>query len=126
MTRVYNRESQTQTRRRLRREAPKAERLLWSRLRAGQADCLKFRRQYGVGPYVIDLFCPALKLAVEIDGNSHFEPNAVENDERRQAFIEPFGTHFVRFTNREVNRQLEAVLEKICQVVQDLTEQKCL
>ena len=126
MTQFFNKTSEKEKRRSLRNNMPPTEALLWSRLRNNQVPGYKFRRQYGVGPYVIDFFCPALKLAVEIDGDSHFVTDALKNDERRQAFIESFGIHFLRFTNHEVNRELEAVLEKICQFVNELTGQKYL
>lgn len=77
-----------------------------------------------MGPYVIDFFCPALKLAIEIDGDSHFVDGAIENDQRRQKFIESFGICFLRLTNDEVNREFEAVLEKLYQIVQTLADQK--
>lgn len=84
----------------------------------------KLRRQYSVGPYVVDFYCPTLKLAVEIDGDSHFVAGATVDDERRQTFIEAFGINFLRFTNNEVEQQVESVLEKIYQTVQGLTENK--
>jgi len=52
-------------------------------------------------------------LAVEIDGDSHFIWDAVEDDKRRQSFIESFGIHFLRFTNQEVYDNLNGVLETI-------------
>jgi len=113
MTRIYNRNQEKQTRRRLRRDAPKAERLLWSRLRGGRADDLKFRRQYSVGPYVLDFYCPNAKLAIEIDGESHFDAIAERKDAKRQSFIESFGIQFLRFTNPDVYDRLEDVVEEI-------------
>ena len=83
----------------------------------------KFRRQYGVGPYVIDFFCPALRLAVEIDGESHFVSGGNDYDEQRQAFIESFGIRFLRFTNRDVFDNLTGVLETISSVVEAGTRQ---
>ena len=116
MTRVYNRKEQTPTRRRLRGESPKAERLLWWRLRGKQLDELKFRRQYGVGDYVIDFYCPEAKLAVELDGESHFEPAARLNDATRQAFIESYGIRVLRFTNPQVYDNLDGVVEEIWRI----------
>ena len=103
-------------RQRLRNDAPKAERLLWWRFRGKQVDGLKFRRQYGVGDYVIDLYCPAAKLAVEVDGESHFDPVAEAKDARRQAFVQSFGIHVLRFTNPEVYEKLDAVVDEIWRV----------
>lgn len=124
MTQFFNKTSEKEKRRNLRNNMPSAEALVWSKLRNSQVLGHKFRRQYSVGPYVIDFYCPALKLGVEIDGDSHYVTGAIENDERRQTFIESFGIYFVRFTNNEVNHELEAVLEKIYHTVKELTEHK--
>ncbi len=126
MTQFFNKTSEKEKRRSLRNNMPPAEALVWSRLRNNLVLGYKFRRQYSVGRYVIDFYCPALKLAVEIDGDSHFVTEAIDNDQRRQAFIESFGIQFLRFTNHEVNWEMDAVLEKIYQVVQDLIEQQRL
>ncbi len=80
----------------------------------------KFRRQYSVGPYVIDFYCPALNLAVEIDGDSHFQRDS--NDKPRQYYIENFGIRFSRFTNEEVYNNLEGVLEVIRQAAEEANQ----
>ena len=92
---------------------PAAEALLWSKIRAKRLLGRKFRRQYSVGPYVVDFYCPKLKLAVEVDGDSHFQPGALEKDQRRQAFIESFDIKFLRFTNEDVTRNTDGVLDVI-------------
>ncbi len=119
MTRIYNRKEQTATRRRLRSESPKEERLLWWRLRGWQLDGLKFRRQYGVGEYVIDFFCPTARLAVEVDGESHFTPRAESQDAKRQAFVESLGIRVLRFTNPQVYDGLDAVVDEIWRVARE-------
>ncbi len=119
MTRVYNKKEHTKLRRRLRNDATKAERLLWWRLRGKQADGLKFRRQYGVGEYVVDFYCPTAKLGIEIDGESHFSPSAELNDAKRLAFIESIGIHVIRFTNPQVYEELDAVVEEIWRVARE-------
>ncbi len=116
MTRVYNRHAQKKLRQQLRNDATKAERLLWWRLRGKERDGLKFRRQYGVGEYVIDLYCPGTKLAIEVDGENHYEPAAEVRDARRQAFIESFGIRALRLTNPEVYDNLDGVIEEIWRV----------
>ena len=92
---------------------PEPEVLMWSKLRAKRLLGQRFRRQHSIGPYVVDFYCPGLKLAVEIDGDSHFQPGMEEQDRRRQAFIESFGVQFLRFTNQEVTRSLNEVLAVI-------------
>jgi len=115
VTRVFNKATETQKRRDLRNNMPQAEVLVWSRIRRQQLAGHRFRRQYSVGPYVIDFYCPALKLAVEIDGLSHLGPAAEAADRERQVFIESFGIRFVRFTNEEVLCDLDGVVEAIAQ-----------
>ena len=92
---------------------PPAELELWQRLKLKSLDGLKFRRQYGVGPFVVDFFCPKLNLAIELDGDSHFGRDAVDYDQRRQKYIERNGIHFLRFLNPEVYENIEGVLETI-------------
>lgn len=92
---------------------PQAEVLLWSKIRGKQICGCKFRRQYSVGPYVIDFYCPEFKLAIELDGDSHFGEGSERRDTARQVFIESFGIKFLRFSNEDVFRNLEAVLEAI-------------
>ena len=116
MTQFFNKSTEKTKRRRLRSDSPPAETIIWSRLRGKNVFGYKFRRQDSVGPYVIDFYCPALKLAVEIDGDSHFIGDAVEGDKRRQIFIESFGIRFLRFTNQDIYDNLDGVLESITSV----------
>ena len=120
MTRFFNKTTEKEKRRLLRKNSSKAEILIWERLKGKQVLGYKFRRQYSVGAYVIDFYCPALKLAVEIDGDSHFQEEAEDNDKQRQAFIESFGVRFLRFTNEEVFTNSRGMLEVIRQAVQDV------
>ena len=99
---------------------PPAEVLLWNKLRNKGLGGLKFRRQYSAQKFVIDFYCPEFKLAVEIDGESHFDEAAEVRDEQRQAIIESFGITFLRFTNRDVYENPDGVLYKILEKVKDL------
>jgi very-short-patch-repair endonuclease len=121
MTRIYNRRTQTEKRRMLRRSMSKAEVLLWGHLSRKQILGYKFRRQYGVDQYVIDFYCPKLKLAVEIDGPSHVEDGAGEYDKMRQSYIEALGIRFLRFQNDEIYEDMQSVLESIATRIRSLT-----
>ncbi len=117
---IFNRDDNKDIRRKLRKNEPATERLLWSHLRNRQLLGLKFRRQYGVGNYVIDFYCTETKLGIEIDGNSHFENSVViVKDKLRQEFIESLGITVYRFTNREVMENVEGVLEVISKFVRE-------
>ncbi len=113
MTKIYNKSTEKQKRSQLRNRMPSAEAILWSKLQKRQVLGFKFRRQYSVGAYVLDFYCPDAKLAVEIDGDSHFQENAHEYDSSRQASIEQLGICFLRFNNLEIHKNLFGVLEAI-------------
>ena len=122
MTQIFNQTSEKEKRRKLRKESPQAERLLWYRLRNRQLLGCRFRRQYSVGAYVLDFYCPQLRLAIEIDGDSHFQPGSPEYDEQRQREIEALGVRFLRFRNDQVFENLDGVLECIAEIVRELSD----
>jgi len=113
MTRIYNRKKDQQKRRNLRKNMPKSEVLLWMKLKNRQMHGERFLRQYGVDQYILDFYCPNLKLAVEVDGDSHFIPGSEEKDKARQLYIEALGVHFLRFTNTDVCENLDEVCQAI-------------
>ena len=98
MTKHYNKKSEQEKRRALRREMTYCEKLVWLHLRKKQLG-YRFLRQYSVDYYVIDFYCPKLKLAVEIDGDVHNQPDQKEYDAKRQKYLESFGITFIRITN---------------------------
>ncbi len=113
MTKIFNKTDFKEKRRLLRKNMPPAELILWSKLRSKSLNGCKFRRQYSIGTYIVDFYCPQLKLAIEIDGESHFIDGADTYDRNRQTIIESFGISFLRFTNRDVYERLEGVIDKI-------------
>ena len=100
-------------RRELRQRQTDAERAFWSQVRSHQFHSLKFFRQFSVGPYILDFYCPVLKLAIELDGGQH---NLLENreyDAIRSDFLKSQGIQVMRFWNHEVLLEMRGVLEKI-------------
>ncbi|MCC6133476.1 MAG: endonuclease domain-containing protein [Acidobacteria bacterium] len=110
-------------RRKLRKETTPAEQRLWSQIRRVQLEGLRFRRQFGIGPFIVDFYCPQARLAIEVDGPSHYEEGAQESDRSRQAFLERRGIRVLRFTNREVHEQIEGVLSAIQRALGDMSSQ---
>ncbi len=88
----------------LRQNMTEAERRLWAQLRKKQVGQVRFRRQEPLGPYVVDFFCPAAKLIVELDGDQHGLDQAVAYDAHRTYWLEERGYKVLRFPNREVNK----------------------
>ncbi|MHB8843903.1 MAG: endonuclease domain-containing protein [Nitrospirota bacterium] len=113
MTELFNRTEVKDKRRALRKEMPPAEVILWNVLRGKGLSGRKFRRQYSIGPYIVDFYCPQAKLAIEIDGESHFIEGAEMRDRERQKYIQAKGIQVLRFTNTDVYERLEGVVLQI-------------
>ena len=107
------RQPQTPTRQHLRSEGTPAEAFLWRYLKARRLSGRRFRRQYGVGPYVLDFYCPVERLAVELDGAVHDDPAARTYDDARTAVLRTEGIRVVRFENRRVFEETGGVLAEI-------------
>ena len=108
-------------RRRLRRESTNAERVLWRALRARQIGA-KFRRQHPLGHYIVDFYCRAARLVIELDGGQHYEPEHAAYDARRTRELVARGEAVIRFTNVDVLRTLDVVLDVIARAVTARTE----
>jgi very-short-patch-repair endonuclease len=95
----------------LRDEMTPAEALLWEELRAKRLNGLRFRAQHPVGQFILDFYCPACKLAVEVDGTVH--EGEEEQDAARTAQLEAHACRVLRFTNEAVMMDLSSVLARI-------------
>jgi len=99
--------------RHLRANLTPAEARLWAKLRSKQFQELKFRRQHGIGPYIVDFFCPKTRLIVEVDGDVHAEPRVRTTDNERERYFHSLGLHVVRYQNDDVFHNLDGVLEDL-------------
>jgi very-short-patch-repair endonuclease len=97
----------------MRHELTWAEKTLWRELKNRKLAGLKFRRQQPLGPYILDFYCPDLKLVVELDGGQHDFPEARDYDLARTQFVETEGLRVLRFWNSQVRENLPWVLELI-------------
>lgn len=100
--------------RRMRRQPTKSERLLWSKLKGKQIGH-KFRRQSIILGWIVDFYCPSLKLVIEVDGSIHDTKKQKAKDRQRQEAIEAKGFRFLRFTNSQVNTDIDRVVSAIAQ-----------
>jgi len=96
----------------LRREMTLPEGVLWQVLRKRPAG-MKFRRQHPIGRCIVDLYCPAARLVVEVDGEAHSMGNNPQRDEGRDAWLKQQGLRVVRFSALDVMRDLESVVTAI-------------
>ena len=110
-------------RRKLRNNATPPEVIFWGIVRNKQMG-VKFRRQYSVGYYILDFYCPSLKLNVEIDGVYH--EGRVEEDFKRDVFLNECGIKVIRFSAYEVFQNIEGVSDNIYGIVQSMLIDKGL
>ena len=116
---LYNNKRQEAFRRELRARSTPAETILWQFIRAKRFMYFKFRRQYGVGKYILDFFCLKLRLAIEVDGDSHFNDKAIITDRIRETFLKKLDIRVVRFTNQEIYFDFENVMNRLRQSIID-------
>lgn len=105
--------------RNLRKNMTKAEVLLWLRLRRKQLQGLQFYRQKPLGNYIVDFYCPAKKLVIEVDGGHHYNlGEIVETDKAREAFLKnSLNLKILRFTNIDIVNNISSVMDKIFQEI---------
>ena len=111
--------SQLENARRLRREMTPHERKLWFLFLRKYP--VKFYKQRIIGKFIVDFYCAAAKLVIEVDGSQHYEPQGMAYDIERSAFLSALGLEVLRFSNREIDREFRGVCEQI-----DMTIQKRL
>ena len=99
------------------------ERIVWLYLRKKQLG-YRFLRQYSVDHFVLDFYCPELKLAVEIDGGVHNQPDQKEYDINREKYLSKFNIKFIRITNEEFLGNPDKAFEKIEEAIKLIEQVK--
>jgi very-short-patch-repair endonuclease len=97
----------------LRKNMTDAERLLWSKIRRKQLRDYQFYRQKNIGNYIVDFYCPAAKLIVEIDGGQYYSEESILKDKRRDHYLNNLGFTVRRYSNSDIFKKLDEVLEEI-------------
>jgi very-short-patch-repair endonuclease len=110
---VYNTTKRADRRKKLRKSWTPAEAVLWTCLQQSQLIGKKFRRQFSVDRYIVDFYCPECRLAIELDGQGHFALNADSYEAERTKYLESCGFRVLRFENKVIFEDLDAVVEAI-------------
>jgi very-short-patch-repair endonuclease len=105
--------------RELRNNPTDAERLLWSRIRGKQIKGYRFYRQKPVGNYIVDFCCPKACLVIEVDGGQHYREEGKERDRVRDDNLRSAGLRVLRYSDRDVLKRLDNVLEEIWECVEE-------
>jgi very-short-patch-repair endonuclease len=98
--------------RELRRQRTRAERAAWYLLRSRRLGH-KFRRQFPIGPYVIDFYSFELRVAIELDGGAHSQPSRMKKDRLKDAYLEKLGIRVLRLPNGLVLQDPEGFVRKV-------------
>ena len=101
----------------LRKNMTKEERRLWYEYLHDYP--YRFRRQVTFGNYIVDFYCAAAQLAVELDGSQHCDSCQLQYDERRTAYLNSLGIHVLRFSNLDVLSNLRGVCEQIDLIIKE-------
>ncbi len=113
-----------QRRQGLRRDQTEAEKSFWAHLRNRRFYGMRFFRQYSIGPYILDFYCPAMRLAIELDGGQHAQDEHREYDEVRSEYLKSKGIDVMRFWNHAVLQDIEGVLGKLTERVTATPDQR--
>ena len=108
-----NLKDQKTLRQSLRNNATATEAILWKALKGKQIDGLKFRRQFGLGPYVLDFYCPEIRLCIELDEDIQKSYKQALYEEIRTRYIGSHNIKVIRFENDVVYKNMEGILEAI-------------
>ncbi|MBU1097015.1 MAG: endonuclease domain-containing protein [Bacteroidetes bacterium] len=110
---IFNKLILKQRRKDLRNRPTQAERHLWRYIKHRQLAGFKFRRQHSIGNYIVDFYCPEIKLIIELDGQPHFEKEGIEYDKIRTTYLESIGLQVKRFENREILLDTDRILKEL-------------
>jgi very-short-patch-repair endonuclease len=115
---IFNKLSTKEKRKNLRKNQTEAETALWQKLRGNSLMGRKFFRQYGIGEYIADFYCPRHRLVIEIDGGQHYSRDGSEYDRSREDYMSSLGLRTIRFSNLDVLQNIYGVLLRIGEILE--------
>lgn len=119
---LYNNKTLKDRRKELRNNLTETEAMLWNQLKHSKLGGFKFVRQYSIGPYILDFYCPKLRIAIELDGKQHRGKDAVLYDKDRKDYLENINIKTIRFWNDELVKNIENVLNRIKNQIAELAK----
>lgn len=109
---IHNHTRLAMYRRQLRKNMTPPEVVLWAHLK-GKGLGAKFRRQHSIGRYIVDFYCPAKRLVIEVDGDQHGEPGKIQKDRLRDRYLEQLGLRVIRLSARSISVNQYGALDYI-------------
>lgn len=105
--------------RELRKNMTSAEEVLWQHLRRKQVLGVQFYRQRPIDKFIVDFYAHAVKLVIEVDGVYHFQEDLKQKDAERTRILEQLDFKVIRFTNYEVLKEIDIVMQKVYDIVRE-------
>lgn len=107
--------------RELRNNSTLGEVLLWKKIKKRKLG-FQFHRQVPINHFIVDFYCHELQLAIEVDGSIHDNPKQKAKDIERQYRLEQLGVRFIRITDKDVKKNMDAVIQFLSNRIKELTE----
>jgi len=107
--------------RQLRKNLTDAERLLWLKIKRRQIKNYQFTRQKPIGNYIADFYCKKARLVIEVDGGQHYENNNIKKDQKKDESFKKLGLRIIRFTNLDILKNIDNVVDKIYREIDSKT-----
>ncbi len=121
MTKLINDNYKMELRRKLRKTMTKSETILWKYIK-GEQLLVKFRRQVSIKNYIVDFYCPQLKLIIEVDGSTHNEEEVFKKDIERDKILQDLGFKIIRYNSERVFNNLNEVLSDLYTICEKMLE----
>jgi len=119
MKSIYNKKILKERRKDLRKNLTLSEKILWNCLRGRQIKRQKFFRQYSIGPYIADFYCPEARLVIELDGETHFSKVQEIYDIERTKYLNGNNIKVLRFWNDEIINNIDKVISTLAKALPD-------
>lgn len=119
---LYNHKSLRDRRRDLRNNQTPAEKMLWKYISKDKILGLRFLRQYSAGPYILDFYCPKIRLGIELDGEVHNKEDRKLYDKDRSKYLESLDIQIIRFWNSDVLNDIKSVLKEMQDKINSIRE----
>lgn len=117
---LYNHKTLKNRRRELRNNQTAAEKILWKYVSKNKIEGLRFLRQYSIGPYILDFYCPKIRLGIELDGSSHVGKENKLYDMDRNKYLESLDIGVIRFWNNDILKNTKNVLSELLNKIKQL------
>ncbi len=110
--------------RNLRNNSTLSEVLFWNEVKGKRINGFQFLRQMPIGNFIIDFYCPKLRLAIEIDGDSHGFDEAIQRDKFKEKYLSKLGIHLIRYDDNELKSNIQGTIDHLIDWIENPNHRK--